>query len=63
MSTFRRPSIRYGKTPEPETPYQWNQEYCYLNRLFGLWRHPKSSTLRMRSWIRSGALLVTHAFR
>ena len=19
---FRRPSIRYGKTPEPETPYQ-----------------------------------------
>src|SRR5215472_6606909 len=22
MSTFRRPSIRYGKTPEPETPYQ-----------------------------------------
>ncbi len=22
MSTFRRPSIRYGKSPEPETPYQ-----------------------------------------
>ena len=22
MSPFRRPSIRYGKTPEPETPYQ-----------------------------------------
>ena len=22
MSPFRRPSVRYGKTPEPETPYQ-----------------------------------------
>jgi type IV secretion system protein VirB5 len=22
MNPFRRPSIRYGKTPEPETPYQ-----------------------------------------
>jgi type IV secretion system protein VirB5 len=22
MTPFRRPSVRYGKTPEPETPYQ-----------------------------------------
>ena len=22
MSMFRRPSVRYGRTPEPETPYQ-----------------------------------------
>jgi type IV secretory pathway TrbF-like protein len=22
MTSFRRPSVRYGKTPEPETPYQ-----------------------------------------
>ena|SRR5579885_960502 len=22
MTVFRRPSVRYGKTPEPETPYQ-----------------------------------------
>jgi len=22
LSLFRRPSVRYGHTPEPETPYQ-----------------------------------------
>lgn len=22
LSPFRRPSVRYGRTPEPETPYQ-----------------------------------------
>src|SRR5471030_2600442 len=22
MALFRRPTVRYGKTPEPETPYQ-----------------------------------------
>ena len=22
MSMFRRPSVRYGRAPEPETPYQ-----------------------------------------
>ncbi|MFX8512232.1 conjugal transfer protein TrbF, partial [Acinetobacter baumannii] len=22
MNPFRRPSVRYGKTPVPETPYQ-----------------------------------------
>src|ERR1700723_4483517 len=22
MSIFRRPTVRYGRTPEPETPYQ-----------------------------------------
>src|ERR1700727_1753987 len=22
MAIFRRPSVRYGRTPEPETPYQ-----------------------------------------
>ncbi|HLN22780.1 MAG TPA: conjugal transfer protein TrbF, partial [Patescibacteria group bacterium] len=22
MSIFRRSSVRYGRTPEPETPYQ-----------------------------------------
>jgi len=22
MALFRRPTVRYGRTPEPETPYQ-----------------------------------------
>jgi type IV secretory pathway TrbF-like protein len=43
MTTFRRPSIRYGKTPEPETPYQraaqvWDERLGSARVQARIWR-------------------------
>lgn len=56
---FRRPSIRYGKTPEPETPYQraaqvWDQRIGSARVQARSWRYAFFGTLGLSCCLTAG---------
>ncbi len=66
MNPFRRPSIRYGKTPEPETPYQkaaqvWDERIGSARLQARNWRLIAFGNLALAGGL--GAALVWQATR
>ena len=56
---FRRPSIRYGKTPEPETPYQraaqvWDERIGSARVQARSWRYAFFGALGLSACLTAG---------
>jgi type IV secretion system protein VirB5 len=61
MSPFRRPSVRYGKTPEPETPYQkaaqvWDERIGSARVQARNWRLIAFGNLALAAGVAAGLL-------
>jgi len=59
MTMFRRPTVRYGTTPEPETPYQragqvWDERIGSARVQAGNWRLAFFGALLMSSGLAAG---------
>ncbi len=66
MNPFRRPSVRYGKTPAPETPYQkaaqvWDERIGSARVQARNWRLIAFGNLALAAGLAGG--LVWHAMR
>ncbi|MFI2869182.1 VirB8/TrbF family protein, partial [Klebsiella aerogenes] len=66
MTLFRRPSVRYGKTPAPETPYQkaaqvWDERIGSARVQARNWRLIAFGNLALAAGLAGG--LVWHATR
>jgi type IV secretion system protein VirB5 len=66
MNPFRRPSVRYGKTPAPETPYQkaaqvWDERIGTARVQARNWRLIAFGNLALAAGLAGG--LVWHAMR